>query len=91
MSWRINQIQTPTPYAVRCRHNGCNDHDLIFLDTKEYERQLNNPDRMWQCPYCGDDAGWSDSNYEDWLHEDGQRYRTYPEYVQFILARQCNV
>lgn len=50
---------TPTPYMVRCRDCGPS-----FLTEQEYDRQMGRPNRLWQCPRCGDDASWDDENYE---------------------------
>lgn len=50
---------TPTPYLVHCRRDGA-----LFLTEAEYSRQMWNPDRGWECPYCGGPAEWDDDNYE---------------------------
>lgn len=42
-------------YAVICAKDGA-----VELSEKEYERQLDNPDRPWICPKCGDNAEWDD-------------------------------
>lgn len=48
-----------TPYRVTCR-----DHGPVFLTEKEYDFQMNRPDRTWCCPICQEDAKWDDENYE---------------------------
>ena len=59
----------PTAWAVRClaAHEmapPCNEGKLIFLTYAEYMRQMNRPDSLWKCPYCGYEACWDDNNYE---------------------------
>lgn len=50
-----------TPYAVHCE-TGCGQS---FLTEEEYLRQLNKPDSVWQCPRCGDSAGFDDENFDN--------------------------
>lgn len=53
------ESSSPTPWAVICDTDG-----QVFLTSEEYERQMNRPDSMWQCPRCRDVAQWDDDNYE---------------------------
>lgn len=54
---------SPTPWAIICSTDG-----QVFLTYEEYDRQINHPNSFWQCPRCGDSAGWDDDNYEKHLN-----------------------
>lgn len=59
----------PTPWGVHCTgaHElgpPCNGGKIIYLTRGEYNKQMNNPDALWKCPYCGYAAYWDDKNYE---------------------------
>lgn len=61
------ESEVPTPYAVRCWRCSYTEGqpvELIFLTAEEYNRQMSNPDCIWQCPRCGEPASWDDDNYE---------------------------
>lgn len=46
----------------------CEEHGLVYLTREEYDKQMNNPDRLWECPIgCESVAFWSDGNFEDFL------------------------
>lgn len=51
--------ETRTPFAIICR-----EHGRVYLTEHEYHRQMDRPDRLWQCP-CGKAADWDDTNYEE--------------------------
>lgn len=56
-----------TPWAVWCyglmkEVPSCGQQ---FLTKDEYSRQLSRADQGWECPLCGADAEWDDSNYEE--------------------------
>lgn len=53
----------PTPYAIRCENN-CNNGELIYLTSDEYDRQMKNPHDFWKCPRCRDCAWFNDENFE---------------------------
>lgn len=61
---RVPVSNTPTPWAVVCR-----EHGKVFLTNHEYNRQMNRPNSLWQCPMCLDSAAWDDDTYEAWLDE----------------------
>ena len=50
-----------TPYAIICVKP---EHGRIFLTTKEYNRQMNNPNDLWECPICNKEAMFDDVNFE---------------------------
>jgi predicted RNA-binding Zn-ribbon protein involved in translation (DUF1610 family) len=58
------ESSTRTPWAVICPTCGRPGDHLVFLTREEYMRQLSSPDYKWECPRCGQNATWSDSNYE---------------------------
>lgn len=52
-------------YPVKCLNPSCLLHDVVQdLGEEEYVRQMNRPNRPWQCPKCGDEARWCDKEYE---------------------------
>ena len=53
-----------TPYALICKNCG-----QVFLTAKEYERQLMQPNRLWECPMCREAAAFDDKNMEKHLDE----------------------
>lgn len=65
----MSERVTETPWAVYCRE-GCQRGKLIYLSEREYEAQMLRPDSLWRCPQCGEEAVWSDANYE--RHMEGQ-------------------
>lgn len=36
----------------------------VDIDEAEYTRQMAMPDRLWQCPKCGNDADFDDYRFE---------------------------
>jgi hypothetical protein len=58
-NWNDVDDGRPTPWAVFCRKHG-----VVYLSRCEYDRQMNNPDSLWNCPICGRLASWDDDNYE---------------------------
>lgn len=58
-----------SPWAVMC--DGVAE-DLpscgkVFLTESEYDAQMERPNSLWKCPFCGASAQWDDENYEKWL------------------------
>ena len=51
-----------SPYAVICRIHG-----QQFLTPKEYIRQLERPDELWECPVCKGTAQFDDANFEHYV------------------------
>lgn len=49
----------PTPWAVICAR-----HQTVYLTSHEYNRQMDNPSGLWECPICRQNARWSDHNYD---------------------------
>ena len=58
---------TETPWAVICPRHG-----QVFLTEAEYERQMLNPDNLWECaqPDCPARAEFDDDNWEKHLPPD---------------------
>jgi endogenous inhibitor of DNA gyrase (YacG/DUF329 family) len=50
--------------AVHCFN--CGD---VALTDEEYDEQMCNPDSLWECPLCGEQASWNDENYDLYLDE----------------------
>src|SRR3954470_8061110 len=42
----------------------CSVHGRVFLTQSEYDRQLDLPDAMWDCPTCGRKSRFDDATYE---------------------------
>jgi rubredoxin len=57
-----------TRYAIICHgweENDPNACGLVYLSRVEYERQMSNPNKTWECPICGlYPASFSDDNFD---------------------------
>lgn len=56
------------PYAAVFCRGGIFDSTAscgrVDIDEAEYLRQMDRPDRFWQCPACGSDADYDDDRSE---------------------------
>lgn len=50
-------------YCVECTEFNPEDTGEKFLTEKQYEEQLNNPNKEWQCPRCNCYPCWFDDEY----------------------------
>lgn len=63
---KAGESANESPYAVWC--SGLMDDvpscGKQLLTEKQYEQQMDHPNRRWHCPLCGAEASWDDEHYE---------------------------
>lgn len=52
-------------YAVICKTSDLHKTPMrVFMTEEEYNRQMDRPNSLWQCPLCMNSADWDDDNFE---------------------------
>jgi hypothetical protein len=54
------ESSTRTAYMVTCPFDGD-----VYLTPENYRQQMWAANSKWVCPRCGENAYWSDDNYEE--------------------------
>lgn len=52
-----------TPYILNC--NTCG---TVYLTEPEYERQLEEINKSWKCPFCGEECSFNSELLETFYH-----------------------